>query len=256
MIAAELAALAVGALDVALVGSRTALALRYAARYPTPREHDGEGVAILVAILSGDPLLEPRLAKSLELLPRARFHWLIDEDDPEAQRITSTLVAAHPSSRITVEVHPPPPPGVNPKMLKLERALPGVREPIVVILDDDTLLPGTSLGALVEGLSRATLTTGLPRYQDDGRFASRLLSQFVNQNAAVTYLMLPNFRAPITINGMTWAMRTEERRRVAGMVVTETSRLAAMVEGSSYRLEQLTDLVRQTLSPPPSQSAQ
>lgn len=39
-------------------------------------------------------------------------------------------------------------------------------------------------------------------------------------------------------------------------VIDRQGRLAAMVEGSSYRLEQLTDLVRQTLSPPPSQSAQ
>lgn len=245
--AAEIASLAVAGLDVLLVGTRSALASRYASRYPTPRAHDGEDVAVLVAILSGDPLLSDRLAKNLTTLPRARFYWLIDEDDPEAHRIAEALRAAHPDARIVVEVCPSAGPGLNPKMTKLDRVLSRVEERIVVVLDDDTTLPRASLGALVEGLERATLTTGLPHYEDDGRFASRLLSQFVNQNAAVTYLMIPTFRAPITINGMTWAMKRAELLRIGGFsptlrCLTDDLAMARAVDAAGGTIEQTPHL--------------
>lgn len=245
--AAETVSIAVASLDVLLVSTRSALAARYAARYPVPGAHEGDDVAVLVAILSGDPLLPARLAKNLEALPRARFYWLVDEDDPEAQRIAQALRAEHPGARVVVEICPPPGPGLNPKMAKLDRILPRVEEPIIVVLDDDTTLPAASLGALVEGLERATLTTGLPHYEDDGRFASRLLSQFVNQNAAVTYLMIPTFRAPITINGMTWAMRRVELLRVGGFAptlrcLTDDLAMARAVTSAGGTIEQTPHL--------------
>ncbi len=65
----------------------------------------------------------------------------------------------------------------------------------MVILDDDTILPPASLGALVAGLERAEVTTGLPRYYEDGRWPSRLLAQFVANNAATTYLSLGELSA-------------------------------------------------------------
>jgi ceramide glucosyltransferase len=239
---AEIAALTLGALDVGLVSTRSAFALRYAARYPVPSESDGEGVAILQAILSGDPLLAARLQANLDTLPRAHFHWLIDDDDPEAHRITRAILEGT-TARVTVVSSPPPPSGINPKMWKLDRVLARVSEETLIVLDDDTLLPRLSLGALVAGLSRATVTTGLPRYADDGRFASRLLAQFVNQNAAVTYLMLPNFRAPITLNGMTWAMRRAELEKLGGFgsilrCLTDDLAIARIVSEAGGTIEQ------------------
>jgi ceramide glucosyltransferase len=239
---AEIAALALATLDAGLVSTRSAFALRYAARYPVAGESDGEGVAILQAILSGDPLLAERLEANLTALPRAHFYWLIDDDDPEAHRITRAILERTQAS-VSRESSPPPPSGINPKMWKLDRVLPRVTEETLVVLDDDTILPRLSLGALVAGLARATVTTGLPRYADDGRFASRLLSQFVNQNAAVTYLMLPNFRPPITLNGMTWAMRRAELDKLGGFgpivrCLTDDLAIARIVSDAGGSIEQ------------------
>ncbi len=55
------------------------------------------------------------------------------------------------------------------------------------------------------------ISTGLPCYLDSGNFASSLLAQFVDNNSAMTYLSTLAFMAPLTINGMCYAMRGRRR---------------------------------------------
>lgn len=69
-------------------------------------------------------------------------------------------------------------------------------------------MPGkSSCARILDGLTRSDLATSLPAYLDDGRWPSRLLAQFVNNNAALTYLPLLNVLPPVTINGMAYAIR-------------------------------------------------
>lgn len=178
------------------------------ARRETPQPpSDGAGVAIAQPILSGDPRLGEVLAANLRELPAARFLWLVDEDDPAAQAVCRELVERHPGRRIEVHVLPPPPDGQNPKLWKLELARPSIHEPVLLVLDDDTRMPAATLAALLHALEDHQLATSLPGYLDDGRWPSRLLAQFVDNNAGLTYLPLLSFRPPPTINGMAYGLR-------------------------------------------------
>lgn len=169
----------------------------------------GAGVAIAQPILSGDPRLAAVLEANVRELPAARFLWLVDTDDPEAQAVCRDLAGRHPEAKIEVLVSPPPPDRINPKLWKLERARPLVREAVFLVLDDDTRMPAATLAALLDALSTHPLATSLPGYLDDGRRPSRLLAQFVNNNAALTFLPLLPVLPPLTINGMAYALRTD-----------------------------------------------
>jgi ceramide glucosyltransferase len=137
--------------------------------------------------------------------------------------------------RVRIESYDQPPPGINPKTFKLDRALGGVRSTFFIVLDDDTILPPTTLEALVRLLEFSDLATALPGYLMVGGVPSRLLSSFVNNNAVATYLTLLPFKNPITINrmcvalrtadpfinpitinGMCYALRTDDFRRIGG----------------------------------------
>jgi ceramide glucosyltransferase len=186
-------------------------AASYAARYPKPRTEasatDLSAATIVQPILSGDPDLPAALADNLTALPEAGFLWLIDDDDAEAAAIASRLRNAHPSHRIDTIVCAAAADGVNPKLFKLERARSEVTRGVFVVVDDDTRVTREGMAALLAALDTHTLATGLPCYLDRRRdLASRLLAQFVNNNAALTYLPLLAFAAPPTINGMTYAM--------------------------------------------------
>jgi ceramide glucosyltransferase len=171
---------------------------------------------IVQPILSGDPDLAAALADNLATLPEARFLWLIDADDDEAERVTAALQRAHPAHRINRETCPPAPPGINPKLFKLERARDLVGEGVFVVLDDDTRLTREGLAALLAALDTHTLATGLPCYLDREDLPSRLLAQFVNNNAALTYLPLLAFAPPPTINGMTYAIAPASLTAIGG----------------------------------------
>ena len=176
----------------------------------------GSGVAIAQPILAGDPQLATVLAANLRELPAAHFLWLVDEDDPEAQTVCRELSESHPEVRIDLLVCPPPPEGCNPKLWKLDLARPAIREDVLLVLDDDTRMPAETLTALLRALDDHQLATSLPGYLDDGRFPSRLLAQFVNNNAALLYLPLVPFRPPLTINGMAYALRTGDLEEQGG----------------------------------------
>ena len=167
-------------------------------------------VTVLQPILSGDAQLSAALADMVRALPEARFCWLIDDDDSEARRIVSSLGSAHPSVAIEVQEFDAAPAGVNPKMFKLAAALRGVTTPIAVVLDDDARLSAASLRQLVSELASADLVTALPFYRDAcAGIGGRLLAQFVNNNAALTYLAPLPVMAPVSINGMCYAVRSE-----------------------------------------------
>ena len=110
------------------------------------------------------------------------------------RRFVSKLRDAHPSHRIETIVCAAAPDGVNPKLFKLERARSEVSAGAFVVVDDDTRLTREGLAALLAALETHTLATGLPCYLDRPRdLPSRLLAEFVNNNAALTYLPLLTF---------------------------------------------------------------
>jgi ceramide glucosyltransferase len=237
-----------------LLTGKAILALRYARSYPkpqptaSPRRQDLAKATIVQPILSGDPDLEAALADNLRQLPEARFLWLLDADDDEADRVTARLQRAHPAQRIERCTCPEAPPGINPKLFKLERVRDMVTDGAFVVVDDDTRLTREGLAALLAALDpldpidtgealdardpsgapealdaqtrtharRRTLATGLPCYLDRDGLPSRLLAQFVNNNAALTYLPLLAFAPPPTINGMTYAMTPSGLRAIGG----------------------------------------
>lgn len=207
---------------LALLGAKTlgvaltlrARAARTLAPLPTDWMHE---VAVLQPILGGDPLLEEVLADNLAALPQAHFIWLLDEDDPVGLDAARRLQARHPHHRIECREHAPAPDGVNPKVFKLAAALPGVAESVLLVLDDDARLPCASLERMVGELQQADLVTALPCYRDDGAPGARLMAQFVNNNAALTYLSLLRWMAPVSINGMCYAMRTARLKAAGGL---------------------------------------
>lgn len=242
MIAAGLALLYLG-----LLAGKTLLAHRAVRREPkvseSPREEAGAGVAVAQAILSGDPRLGETLEANLRELPAAQFLWLVDSDDAVAQAVCRDLMARYAERRIDVLVLPPPADGHNPKLHKLELARPAVREPVLLVLDDDTRMPAATLAALLRKLDRADLATSLPGYLDDGRWPSRLLAQFVDNNAALTYLPLLAFRPPITINGMAYALRCDFLDSIGGFApllgsLTDDLAVAEQVLAAGGRIEQ------------------
>lgn len=211
----SLAALACAIGYLALQGAKLAgvlITLRERAGKTPPPLHAGwmHDVAILQPILGGDPLLEQVLADNLAHLPDAQFIWLLDEDDATGRAVAARLVAAHPRHRIRCSLHGAAPEGVNPKTFKLAAALPDVAEPVFVVLDDDARLSQPALATLVTELADADLVTALPCYRDDGAPGARLMAQFVNNNAALTYLSLLPWKSPVSINGMCYAMRTAQ----------------------------------------------
>jgi ceramide glucosyltransferase len=199
-----------------LLAAKALLAVGVARREPRQPASDGAGVAIAQPILSGDPQLAMVLAANVRELPAAQFLWLVDEDDPKAQRVCRDLADGHPETRVDVLVCPPPPEGINPKLWKLDLARPAIRAAVLLVLDDDTRMPAATLAALLRALDDHQLATSLPGYLDDGRWPSRLLAQFVDNNAALLYLPLLPFRPPLTINGMAYALRTEELAALGG----------------------------------------
>ncbi|WGY02795.1 glycosyltransferase [Nocardioides sp. QY071] len=222
---------------LALQAGKTVASLRAASAAPPavpPADPAVAKVVVVQPILSGDPGLEDALRDNLLSLAGARFVWLVDEDDVEARRVAHRIVRSNGSGdfsapnlartvrsnglgdrlpRVELRLCPPAPDGVNPKLAKLQPALDDCADDeVFLVLDDDTRLPRASLGALLGGLERATLATGLPAYLPGRTPWARLVEQFVDNNAALTYLPM----APVTINGMCWAMRVADLRAIGG----------------------------------------
>lgn len=229
----------------ALLLLKFVLALRVARARTPPARQTPAPTTILQPILSGDPALAEVLATNLRALPQCRFLWLLDEDDAHAQALTGQLCARHPDTAIDCVVLPPAPAGHNPKMHKLALAAAHVRTTHLLVLDDDTTLPAASLAELLARLDTGDLATGLPCYLDDGRFASSLLAQFVNNNAALTYLPLLNAWPPPSINGMGYALRADALTRMGGFaplttLLADDLAVAERLRASGGRIHQST----------------
>lgn len=210
--------LLLGGAYLALLAGKALLAWRYATRQPAPPTRaDFSAVTILQPILGGDPRLAATLATNLAALPRARFLWLLDADDRAGQAAARQALAACPAAAVELVKCPPPPAGVNPKLHKLALAEPRVTTARLAVLDDDTTLPASTLAALLAALDRgAALATALPVYAHGRDLWSTLVGQFVNNQSLLTYLPTLVWQAPITINGMAFALDTAAWRARGG----------------------------------------
>lgn len=167
-------------------------------------------LTIAQAILSGDPLLESRLATNLAALNDQAFVWFIDTDDTEAQRITNALRDRFPNTTLHVETCLPCPERTNPKLWKLQHIGGILRTPFVCVLDDDTSLTAKSATALIAAAEHSTIATGLPCYLDSKDASSALLAQFVNNSSVFTYLGTARLLEPFTLSGMGYVMHREQ----------------------------------------------
>lgn len=175
-----------------------------------------DALTVLTPVLGGDPDLPAALDYNVRNLTGVRWLWLVDEDDAEGQRATDAVRRAHPQASIEIVRCPAAPACTNPKTFKLDRALARVQTPMFLVLDDDARLTRESLAHMAAELRSADLVTGLPCYRDTGATPDRLLAQFVNNNAALTYLALLPWRAPVSINGMCYLMHTAQFRELGG----------------------------------------
>jgi len=203
-----------------------------------------KSVTIVQAILSGDRTLATTLEANLATVGAAAFVWLVDNDDKEAQAIAGQLMAVHPAVDLQVVVCPPPPDGINPKVFKLELALPLVQREVVVVVDDDTRISRSGLAALIDGLDGgATIATGLPCYVPSSGWPSQMLAEFVNDSAINVYLPVAWMGEPFALNGMCFAMRTHEVVRLdipkmIGPCIVDDLALAELVLRSGGRIRQ------------------
>ena len=191
---------------------RARLAVRYASSLTEAPcgELPANTLTIAQAILSGDPLLESRLAENLGVLAEQKFLWLIDETDEEAIRIANAIKTAS----VEVIMCPPCPDLTNPKLWKLQRAAELAQTPFFCVLDDDTTLSAGSAVAMMAAAETSAVATGLPCYLDNHDLASGLLAQFVNNNSVFTYLGTARLLHPFTLNGMGYVMKREELSRI------------------------------------------
>lgn len=202
-------------------------------------------VTVLTPIFSGDPDLPAVLAHQATALAGAHLVWLVDTDDAQGQTIVESVRASHPEAAIAVVSCTPVPPGRNPKTAKLAQGLGHVRTPMVLVLDDDARLTADSLRQMMREAREADLVTALPHYRDASSFAGRLLGAFVNTNAALTYLSLLPWRAPVSINGMCYLLHTEDWRRRGGFApldrqLADDLAVAECLHATDGRLKQST----------------
>ena len=174
---------------------------------------DLSDITIMQPILSGDPLLESSLRYNLEH-QLVRFVWLVDHDDPEGLRLTQVI--AKDFANVKVIGCPSVPQQVNPKLFKLHYGFSQVTTSLVAVLDDDTRLSKGSLEAALKHLRYADIYTGLPYYLHGQNFWSSLLAHFVNDNSALTYLPVLNFRPAFSLNGMFYVLPCQTLKRLGG----------------------------------------
>ncbi|MFF2271435.1 glycosyltransferase [Agromyces sp. NPDC058136] len=216
-----------------------------------PASLDEHGLTVLQPILSGDPQLESSLEATLLACPGARILWLVDTDDAEGRRVAETLAAGHPQCEIEIVDCPPCPPGASPKAFKLAFAEPRIEREAFAVIDDDTRVSTAGVAALLDGLRIAEVSTGLPSYEAGPGGWSRLLAEFVNDQAVLTYLPTAAFGSARALNGMTWAMRRSTLDRLGGFgplvgLLADDLAIARLVRDSGGRIDQTE--VPQTIS--------
>lgn len=205
---------------VAVHVARFVLAWRHLRGLPERPAEPTDPVTVLQPILSGDPMLEARLAANLRAAPDARFAWLVDDDDEAGRAIAHGLAARH--ANVVVLSGRAPRDGENPKLLKLVRAgedRPGlVADGAVVVLDDDTLLTPGGAGRLAAlALGSGGIATAIPVWAERPRnLAEASVAGFVNGQGVSAYFAIAALRRNRTINGMAYAVSVRELRHVGG----------------------------------------
>lgn len=165
---------------------------------------------IIQPILSGDPLLEKMLENNIIENSNNSFFWLIDNEDDVGHEIVYKIKNKYPNVKINIFSFPPCPIGINPKIFKISQVISKIETEHFIILDDDTYLPNKTLNSLISQLgSDCDLSTALPFYNHNNTFFSKLITQFVNNNSALTYIPPLFFSKPLSINGMCYALKTK-----------------------------------------------
>lgn len=239
-----------------MTAGRLGLAWRYAvARRGREQALGGTAadVTIVQPILSGDPALAGCLGDNLDANREARFLWLVDEDDGEGLAITRALVAAHPAARVEILAVPPPRDGENPKMAKLIVAAREVGSGVLLVLDDDTVLPRWGAGALAEQAAGGALATGLPVYVSHATLAERLVAGMINGQAFATYFAMAAAGANRTISGMVYAVSVADLRAAGGFAaagheLTDDWAVARLMQSHGRPIEQTAVVARVVIS--------
>jgi ceramide glucosyltransferase len=202
-------------------------------------------LTIVQPILSGDPRLAATLESNVATLRDARFLWLVDDEDEAGLVIAAEIARRHPTVCIDVVSCAPVPESTNPKTFKLDLALQRVSTELFLVLDDDATLDTAALARLVAGLDVADIATALPHYARDTKGPERLLAQFIDNNAASTYLALAPFVPAFALNGMCYATRTEALRASGCFApiareLADDLALATRLRGAGWRIAQTT----------------
>lgn len=166
-------------------------------------------LTIVQPILAGDARLTHTLERNVVVLHDASFLWLVDEDDKTGREVTADIARRHPDACIAIVVCPAAPDGANPKTFKLDLALTRVETDLLLVLDDDATLDAQALARLIAGLAHADIATALPYYAHDVRWPEQLLAQFIDNNAASTYLALLPVTPAFALNGMCYVTRAD-----------------------------------------------
>jgi ceramide glucosyltransferase len=108
--------------------------------------------------------------------------------------------------------------GCSPKIHKLIIGAAEAQGEVIVVLDDDTILPVGGLAQTTRELaeSRVGLVFGLPYYGCFLNIWSSMLAAFVNAHSLLTYIPPSFFIPPFTINGMFYGCRREALESVGG----------------------------------------
>lgn len=217
-------------------------------RRPLPQATGKVGlVSILQPILSGDPTMPSCLERSLQLRSSypLEYLWLVDTDDPHAQRICMDLCRKYPGREVDVVVMPPPAERQNPKMVKLVEGARLANGDVLCVLDDDTQLPDGGLEKCVPYLDQpgVGLAFGLPYYLSFSNLWSSLVSYFVDSHSLLTYIPYTALSEPFTINGMFYAVRRGTLEAVGGFnglegMLADDFAVAQRFRRNGYRLAQ------------------
>lgn len=238
------AAVALGAVYLAQLWVKSALALVRRAREKVPAAAALERVTLIQPVTSGDEKLGSVLQENLEELSGAAIIWIVDSTDRVAFDLCEALKAAHPARKITLVVSEEPPAGINPKLWKQEAALRWVQSELVAVIDDDTIVPRPSLDLLISYVDAgATIATGLPCYVPARGPWSQMVAEFVNSAAILTYLPATLFAEPLSINGMCYVLKTDFVRAtklftISSRSVTDDLAIAKVIRQRGGRIVQ------------------
>lgn len=240
---------------VLLSSLRLGLAWRYAAQQESPSSSAGNvsSVTIVQPILSGDKALARSLASNMEANPAARFLWLVDDDDHVAIALTDQLRNERPQVRVDVVQVPGPRDGENPKMAKLIVAGERVESDVLLVLDDDTILPPGGADRLAAPAMQGALATGLPVYISHGTLAERLVAGMINGQALATYFAMAAVEANKTINGMVYAVSKSRLDQAGGFMaagheLTDDYAVARLCQRNGLPIDQTAVIAKVVIS--------